>query len=198
MPDEGTQQTGGEPQQNDSQSQAGQGAGGDGQQQQEGVTFETWIATQPEAIQTLYQQDIRGLRTALQSEREQRGSLERQLREVTDQLDKGSKAREQLEAITAELESERTRADFFEEAARAGVADLRLAWLAVQDNRDELLDKKGNVNFEKLRGTHPSLFDPKKAAPVPPGHAGSGAGQSGGPPQKDMNAFIRRSAGREP
>lgn len=160
-------------------------------------TWEAWLAAQPEAqralITPLYEAHEQGLRRALDSERDQRKTLEQQLRGLTGKLEEGSEARQQLETITSQLETESRRADFYEDAAQAGVTNFKLAWLAVQDNPDAFTDHRGRVNFERLKERHPELFRSPQSAP-PPGHAGAGRGGQPESAQPSMNDIIRGRA----
>lgn len=155
-------------------------------------SWEKYLEGQSEEVRGLYETNVSGLKSALQSERDQREDLAGQLREATGALDEGdSEAREALERITGELEEAQQRADFFAEAARPerGCSNPRLAFLAAQDS--ELFDRRGNVNWETLQKNAPELFGEKK---TPPSNAGSGTGGEL-PEDFDMNAAIRAAAG---
>lgn len=163
--------------------------------EQGGETSQTWeqvLATLPEEQRQLHDTHTQGLRSALQSERQQRQELTRQLREATQQLEEGSQARQQLEALTNQLETAERRADFMEEAVRPeiGCTNPRLAYMAAQEI--EAIDRRGRINWDALKQQFPELF--KSQQKTPPGNAGSGTGQA--PTGKDMNAFIRTAAGR--
>ena len=154
-------------------------------------TWEAVLEGLPEDVRALYDEHIQGLRSALDAERGQRRDLARQLREATQGLEEGSQARDALESVTARLEAAEQRAAFFEEAARPeiGCTNPRLAYLAAQEI--EAFDRRGNPNWDVLKKQFPELFRKTK---TPSANAGSGADQT--PKGGDMNAFIRRSAGR--
>ena len=97
----------------------------------------------------------------------------------------------QLEKLTGDMGKLDQKAQFYEDAHGADVANLKLAWIAAQEYG--LIGKDGKVDFDQLREQAPELF--KKKAPAPPGNAGAGAHQSGAT-QPTMNSFIRRAAGR--
>lgn len=174
---EGTQQG-----QDDTQRQAGGGTPPD---------FDGWIAGQDETVKGLIDGHTKGLKGALESERTQRKDFERQLRDVLPKLEKGSEAEKQVTTLADKAASESRRADFYEAAAAAGCGNLKLAWLAVQQDSD-LADSRGAVRMEALKVAYPELFKSTAAAR---GNAGNGAGQAGagGP---SMNSFIRQAAGR--
>ena len=184
MPENNGQQNN---QQNDQQ--GNQGAGGE----TPAATWETVLAALPEEQQGLYNQHVQGLRTALQSERDQHQDLARQLREATQRLEEGSETRQQLEQLTGQIEVANQRADFFEQATQPeiGCSSPRLAWLAAQEV--EAFDRRGNVNWAVLKEQFPELFG-QATKKQPPGNAGSGT--STPPAAQGMNAFIRRQAGR--
>src|SRR5574341_1211547 len=105
------------------------------------ATWEDFIKGQPEPIQTLFNEHTKGLRTALQSERDARTKLEADLKAVSNRLDKDSDARKELEKVQADLQADHRRIDFYEDAAAAGVSNFRLAWLMVQDDPDTYVSK---------------------------------------------------------
>lgn len=153
--------------------------------------FATWLEAQDEPTKELYKEHTSGLKSALDSERETRRTLEKELREAAAAAEDGSEAKRKLEEATAHVQKANAQADFFEAAHAAGVADLRLAWLAVQES-DSLRDRSGKADFVRLKEQHPALFaDAKK---LPAGHAGAGASPDA--PKDDPNANIRRAAGR--
>lgn len=163
-----------------------------GQQQDTPQSFDEWLKGQPEAITKLYEGHTDGLRSALQKERDNNKTLTKQLKDLGGKLEEGSEARKALDGITEKLEAEQGRADFYEEAVKQGVVDLKLAWLAIQADADELV-RRGRVDFVALKEQHPNLFAQQQ--PASRGNAGAGAGQEPGG-TKDMNNYIRQAAGR--
>lgn len=155
-------------------------------------SFDDWLKDQPETIKSLYSTHTSGLKSALQKERDDNKALTKQLKELSGKLEEGSEARKALDGITQQLEVESGRADFYEEASSKGVADLKLAWLAIQAEED--LVHRGKVDFDALKERHPQLF--AQQPPIPRGNAGSGAGQPPGG-ASDMNTLIRKASGRQ-
>jgi hypothetical protein len=155
-------------------------------------SWETWLEAQGPEMVALYEEHVGGLRSALQSERQQRREFERQLREAAGQLEQGSQARARLEEMAGGLEQQERRAEFYELAHAAGVTNLRLAWLAVQQD-ESLTDRRGMVNMTRLQESYPELFGVARRGP---GNAGAGTG-SQTPKGGGMNEFIRRAAGFE-
>lgn len=183
MPEQ-TQGTGGTPD--------GQGGTPQAQAQtQTAQSFAEFIKAQPPEVQGLYEADVKGLKTSLDSERTQRAELAKQLKDLLPKAEKGSELEKLIGDATTKLEEAERRATFFEEAGKpdVGCQNARLAYLAAQT--DGLIDQKGRVNWEALKTSYPELF--RKT--IPAGNAGNGAGTPP-PAAKSMNDFIRRAAGR--
>jgi hypothetical protein len=156
------------------------------------ATFEEFLKGQPEAVQTLYTEDVKGLKSALSTVRQEREDLQKQLKDLSARLDKGSDAQKQVDELSGQLETASQRTAFYEDAADAGVTNFRLAWLVVQDSPDDYLDRQGRVNFDLLKERNPELFKEPKPSP-PKGNAGKGTQT---PPKSgpSMNAIIRSGA----
>ncbi len=174
----------------DTQDQGGMPENGGGMPQQE-LTFEGWMATQDDAVKGLLTSHTSGLKKALDQERDERARLQKELKSITGELEKGTEARNKLEGITAKLDEYEAQLAVYETLTAAGVTNLKLGWMAAQSSG--AIDKRGNVNVETLKAEYPELF-PKKQ--TPPGNAGSG--QNNGLPAggKGMNEFIRTASGR--
>lgn len=172
------------------------GAGGSGEAGQangqggETPSFEEFIAKQPDNIKGLFESHTKGLRSALESERETRKGFEKQIRELAAKAEKGSDAEKQLLTIGEQLSSVDRKATFYEEAHAAGVTNLKLAYVVA--STDELFDKKGNVNFADMKTKYPELFGVRKA---PKGDAAEGT--EGQLSANSMNDVIRRMAGKK-
>lgn len=172
---------------------AGAAAGEMPAQQGEATTpsFETWYKTQAADVQGMVDDHVDGLRSALNTERNERKGLEKRLREIQKQADEGGDVKVQLQQLSDEMSAATARAAFFEAAHAADVRNLRLAWLAANDAG--LVDKRtGEVDFAALRKTAPELFVTKVP---PPANAGSGARQDG-VAKPGMNEFLRAATGR--
>jgi hypothetical protein len=147
----------------------------------------------PDQDRQLYEQHTTGLRSALDSERQQRRDLEGQIKQLAGKMKEGSDERRRLDEMSTQLATANERADFFEEGARPeiGCSNLGLAWLAIQARREDFV-KRGRIDWAGVKATYPQLF----ASPLPPvGHAGTSTqAQSTAP---TMNQMIRRAAGRQ-
>ena len=158
------------------------------------LTFDDWFSGVDDATKVLVDQHVKGLKSALDAERADRKAAEKALRDTASKLEAGSAARVDLEAQAERVAATERRATFYEVAHAAGVADLKLAWLATLDGN--LFTRRGEPDIEALRLAHPALF----GAPTParaPGNAGAGAGQTPAP-TRSMNDFIRAAAGQYP
>lgn len=167
-------------------------AGGTGENNQDTsqtpLTYDAWIGQQPQEIRDLLDGNTRGLRSALESERGSRKDLEKQLRDLAGKAGKDTELQQQLTALASAQESANLRAEFYEQGHVEGVKNLKLAFLVAQ--QDELIDKRGRVNWNDMRARYPELFNvvPGKA----PGNAGAGTGQPAPAqsPNQKMNEFI--------
>lgn len=160
---------------------AGQGTG-------EIPVFDQWIEKQDEGVRTMLDGHVKGLKSALETERENRKSFEKQVKELAQRVEKGSEAEKRLNELSAQIELDQQRMAFYEDAQKQGISNLKAAFTLAQT--DQLFDRKGNADFDKLKSAYPELF--KK--PVPAGNAGEGA--EGQPATFSMNDAIRRMAGR--
>lgn len=154
------------------------------------VDFGKWLETQPDDVRSLVDGHIKGLITALGSEREARKSFEKQVRDLASKAEAGSEAQKQLTALADQNAALNRQQAFYDEAHTRGVNNLKLAYLAAKDSG--LIDDQGRVNWEQMKQSFPQLFG-ATAGSQPSGNAGSGTQQSSGKP--DMNKLIRRAAG---
>lgn len=154
-------------------------------------TFESWFGSQDETVKGLIDGHIKGLKSALESERAQRSDLARQLRDVTAKAEKGSELEKALMEVSTQLEAAERRAAFYEEAGRPEIGCLNPKAAFALAQAEDLFDKRGRVDWEALKANAPELFRPR----VPQGNAGLGTGDPP-PAHKSMNDFIRRAAGR--
>jgi hypothetical protein len=172
--------------------QTGQQQQTSGGQQQQPPTFDAWLATVDDGVKGLIDGHVKGLRTALESERGGRKDLEKQVRDLAKVAEKDSDAQKRLTEIADKLSETDRRAAFYEAAHAVGVTNLKLAYtVAVQD---EMFDRHGNPNMERLKQAYPELFAGARATVQPAGNAGRGTNQI--TPATGMNVFIRRAAGR--
>lgn len=175
-------------------------AGAEHEQDKDGetLTWDIWLGKLPDDQRTtataLYEGSVQGLKSALKNERASRSDLEKQLRETAKKLESGSDAQKQMTDMADRMEQANRRADFYELASKpeTGIADAAAAWLIINANAEEYIDRKGSVRLDLLKQNHPILFGRPS---TPRANAGSGAGQNGAG-KSDMNDYIRSRAGR--
>ncbi len=160
-------------------------------------TLAAWLERLPEAerasVAWLFETETQGLRSALKAEREARGGLEKRLRELTREVEASAPAAAaQLEALAGDLAAAQRRVAFYE-GAPADLWNSRLGWLAAQELG--AFDAEGRVEWDALREAFPELFGGVHGR-VSRAGAGAGAGSGDHSMGVDMNAAIRRAAGR--
>jgi hypothetical protein len=163
------------------------------------ATFDAWLQKQDEHSRKLLDEHVSGLKSALGSERTEKGKLAKQLTELAKKAEDGSALKSELEKLAADNETKTRRVEFLEQAATAGVSDLKLAWAAVQSSGDDFKDRKGNIDFKALQEAHPALFGKPEAPKTPPVNGAAGTGRqkpNNTGPNSAINRDIRARAGR--
>lgn len=155
------------------------------------LIYDEWLKAQPDEVKTLLDSNTKGLKGALESERESRKKLEKELRDMAGKADKGSEAQNKLNELADQVSEADRRAEFYEAAHQAGVTNLKLAYLVAQT--EDLFDRRGQVNFEAMKAQFSELFGGKPKTPA--GNAGTGT-DGGNASGTTMNQFIRKAAGR--
>ncbi len=177
---------------NQSTSDAGGGAAsapGSGEGQSAGeLSFDKWLESQEEPVKNLLDVHTKGLKSALDTERETRKGFEKQIKELAAKAEEGSEAKKQLTELSAQMELLERRANFAELASREGVTNPKALFTLAAAG--DYFDKKGNADFAGLKKEYPEFFK----RPIPDGNAGEGA--DGQPAAQNMNDIIRRAAGR--
>lgn len=162
-------------------------ASGAGNDQGKGeLTFDTWFASLDEPVKKLLDGHTKGLKSALDAERETRKTFEKQIKELAAKAEKGSEAEARLNELSAQLELSERRASFAELASREGVTNPKALFTLAAAG--DFFNKKGEVDFAALKKEYPEFF--KK--PIPQGNAGEG---NESPSAQNMNDFIRKAAG---
>lgn len=102
--------------------------------------------------------------------------------------DTNKTAEEKLKTYEAQLQEERTRADFLTDAISHGVTDPRAAFAVVKEYK--IADNKGRVNFEELKKAHPALFAQSGSTRSVAG----ATGDTGGGGKRNMTKLLRDAA----
>lgn len=168
----------------------GGAGGGQGSEGGSAPTWDSYYGGLDDQTKGLLDSHVQGLKNGLDAERSQRKDLEKQIKDLQGKAEKGSELEQSLAAMSQKLEQESLRADFYEEASKAGVKNTKLAFITAQ--AEGLFDSRGRCNWDALKTQFPELFGAPEKKPGG-GDAGSGAGQNQG---GNMNAFIRQAAGR--
>lgn len=155
------------------------------------LAWKPWHDALPKEAQELIATRESGLKTALDSERDARKDAEKDLRAVAKDLEEGSEAQKKVLTLADDVAEGTKKADFYEDAHKAGVSNLKLAFLVATD--EGLFDKRGNANFDKLKEGFPELFGKKR---VTDSNAGDGTGGLPDGKKAGMSEFIRASSGK--
>ena len=178
-----------------------EGGGGEGEkddkpkgkeeEQSDPLDYKTWHDSLSDEAKELVAESDKGLKSALDTERDARKTAEKDLRAVAKDLEDGSAAQKKvLEMADAEAEGN-IKADFYEDAHKAGVTNLKLAYHVAKE--DDLFDKRGNVNLDKLKEEYPELFGVGKKIK---GNIGEGTGSTPTGGKAGMSEYIRAAAGK--
>jgi uncharacterized protein (DUF3084 family) len=158
--------------------------------------FAAWLAGQDEAVKTgltkHFETEAAGLKSALTKERETRDALDKQLKTLSKNADKGSDLEKQLAELSAQLAASKQRIAFFA-TKPADLADDEAAWL-LADSKG-LIGEDGTVKWDALKTQHPALFAAKQEAqkPPPPNTNAANGGRATGVTQQDLIAQKRKS-----
>lgn len=155
-------------------------------------TFESWHDSLDDTAKEFLKGHVSGLKTSLKTERDARSEAETAVRDLADKAEKGSKAQEELTEVADSLAEVNKKADFYEIAHEAGVTNIKLAFIVA--TQDDLISKRGNVDFVKMKESYPELFS--RGALKPDGDVGTGSETELGK-QASMNTFIRTAAGKK-
>jgi len=156
--------------------------------------FETWLATQSEAVRAAYETHVGALKKALRSERDARAKLEKQLKKIVKGEEVPDPVKRQIEALTKQLDITSKRAEFIAAAAKRGARYPDLLARAV--DIEELDDTKigDDAFWQSLREEYDALFSPATAVQSSGGDGG--AGETPPPPPTSFDDVIRDLARR--
>lgn len=135
------------------------------------LTWDAWHSSlndeQRKLIEARFSDDTKALKGALDKERDEAKTLAKQLKDLQGKAEKGSELEKALTDLQAQLAAATQEKQFILDAPAKGVSNIKAAYkLAVADG---LIDAKGNIDWDGLKGAYPELFvQPKPAAPPPP------------------------------
>lgn len=165
---------------------------GGGQQTVSAESFEAWLEAQPEEVRALYDAHIQRLKGALNSEREMRSRLEKQLKRIAKGEEIPDAVRQQIEELTTKLSAASRRAAFMAKATEHGAMYPDLLYAAVAEKLQDDADLSDPTLWEGLRKKYPPLFRPASGV-VSNGDAGAG-GDEPPAPKKSFDDVIRKLA----
>ena len=139
------------------------------------LEWKPWHDALPKEAQELVAEREKGLKSALDSERDARKTAEKDLRDVAKKLEEGSEAQQEVLKLADQVAEGTTKADFYEEAHKAGVSNLKLAYHVA--TTEDLFDKRGAVNFDKMKEAYPELFGKKQDPEIREQILGKGASE---------------------
>lgn len=137
-----------------------------------------------------YETQTAGLKSALDSEREQSKNHEKALKAALAKAEKGSEMETQLNAALTEIQDSKKYIAYLEGASSQGIVNPAAAWTLLK--ADGLFRADGSPDFELLKKNHPYMFTEKKPADSKGGAGAEGDQKTG----LTMNEIIRQAAGR--
>lgn len=135
-------------------------------------------------------EEMRQARAEAARYRTERNELAKQIADLSKKAEKGSELEKTLAEINGKFASLELQSAFYDKAHAAGVKNLRLAFLAAKDA--DMFDKRGEVDFDKLKQSIPELFTSAQSA----AKTNAGDGTNNPSTKVDMNSLIRRASGR--
>lgn len=159
------------------------------------LTWESWQSQlnddQRKLIESKFNDDTKGLKGALEKERDEAKTLAKQLKALQDKAEKGSELEKMLADLQAQLTAANQEKSFILEAPQKGVTNIKAAYkLAATDG---LIDTKGAVDWDALKASYPELF----AAAKPPAPPDTNAGNTGKQSDKQQLADATKLAAQK-
>ena len=156
-------------------------------------TFEKWFESQPEDVKALISDHEKGLKSALNAERDNTKALSRQISDLQGAAEKGSELEKQLSTLQAKLTESERHASFIDGASSAGCTNAKAAYKLAKADED-LWKRDGSPDWEAIKETAPEFF---RKATAPTGNAGSGTSTdpNAGGKMHPMDELMRRSIG---
>lgn len=162
---------------------------------QKWTDWDALVKAHPE-VDELYEGKTKGLKSALDKERERAETSSKELRKLAKEADE--KTAEALNKLAdekdAEIDSARKESAFYREAAAAGIPGDRLARAWLICSKGDYFTKRGDPDIASMKTELPELF----AAPaVPTPHVNAGPGNQQSPsPSVGFDEIVRAAAKR--
>lgn len=135
------------------------------------LTWDAWHGSlndeHRKLIESRFSEDTKGLKGALDKERDESKQLAKQIKDLQSKAEKGSELEKALSDLQAQLAAATQEKQFILDAPVKGVSNIKAAYkLAVADG---LIDAKGEIDWDGLKRSCPELFvQQKPAAPLAP------------------------------
>lgn len=135
------------------------------------LTWDAWHSSlnddHRKLIDARFSDDTKALKGALDKERDEGKHLAKQIKDLQSKAEKGSELEKALTDLQAQLAAATQEKQFILDAPAKGVSNIKAAYkLAVADG---LIDAKGDIDWDGLKGSYPELFvQLKPLAPTAP------------------------------
>ena len=156
-------------------------------------TFEDWFESQPEDVKSLISDHEKGLKSALNAERDNTKALSSQLRDLQGAAEKGSDLEKQITALQTKLNESERHASFIDGAAAAGCSNPKAAYKLAK-NDDDLWKRDGSPDWDAIKETAPEFFRKQQNGSGNPG-SGTDKDPKAGSKMHPMDELMRRSLG---
>jgi len=155
-------------------------------------TFEEWFESQPDNVKALISDHEKGLKSALNAERDNTKALSRQISDLQGAAEKGSELEKQLSTLQARLTESERHASFIDGAASAGCTNAKAAYKLAKADED-LWRRDGSPDWVAIKETAPEFFRKNQTS----GNPGSGTSTdpNAGGKMHPMDELMRRSIG---
>lgn len=156
-------------------------------------TFEEWFENQPENVKALISDHEKGLKSALNAERDNTKALSRQISDLQGAAEKGSELEKQLSTLQAKLTESERHANFIDGASSAGCTNAKAAYKLAKADED-LWKRDGSPDWDAIKETAPEFFRKPGNGSGNPG-SGTNTDPKAGSKMHPMDELMRRSLG---
>ena len=156
-------------------------------------TFEEWFESQPENVKSLISDHEKGLKSALNAERDNTKALSKQISDLQGAAEKGSELEKQLSTLQAKLTESERHANFIDGAASAGCTNPKAAYKLAKADED-LWRRDGSPDWAAIKETAPEFFRKPSNGSGNPG-SGTDKDPNAGSKMHPMDEIMRRSIG---
>jgi len=161
------------------------------------LTWDAWHSSlsedQRKLVEQKFDSDAKGLKGALEKERDEAKALAKQLKALQEKAEKGSEFEKALADLQTQLTAANQEKSFILEAPAKGVSNIKAAYkLAAADG---LIDPKGAIDWDALKSAYPELFAAAKPPAPPDTNAGNTGKKSADQQLQDATALAAKKFG---